>query len=93
MTVELCSSEIIFLSPTREEHPRSASSQGLAPVEESKLVPFYFGISLSVAILTSVAETKIQIEDKHLIDNANDSKDNFAKTRIPLTNEALRTKV
>ena len=35
-----------YLLHSREEHPRSASSQGLAPVEESKLVHF---ISLSVA--------------------------------------------
>ena len=29
-----------YLLHSREEHPRSASSQGLAPVEESKLVHF-----------------------------------------------------
>ena len=37
--------KLISLPNNREEHPRSASSQGLAPVEESKLVPFYFAIS------------------------------------------------
>ena len=32
--------EVVKMVSHREEHPRSASSQGLAPVEESKLVHF-----------------------------------------------------